>query len=326
MQYKDYYRILGVDKTADAKTIKKAYRELARRYHPDANAGDQKAEERFKEISEAYEVLSDPEKRQRYDEIGADVGADWQNFDWSSYRQGRGRWQQAGPGGVRFHYESPGYGGFSDFFRTFFGDLDPFTDTDLFWEQRGRGSAGRDTEALLELSLEEAFHGTEKEFLVHGRRLKVKVPAGMREGYKVRVPRQGGNGGAGGPAGDLYLSVRLRAHPLFKVSDKDLECTVPVTVTEAVLGGEIDIPTLKGTVSLKIPPRTQTGKVFRLRGLGMPDPGGGRPGNLMVKVQVVVPEIVTRREEELYQALAALNKENPRARLAHMVQKPERRG
>lgn len=141
MRYKDYYTILGVEKTAGTKEIKKAYRELARRYHPDANPGDKKAEERFKEISEAYEVLSDPEKRKKYDEIGADVGADWQNFDWSKYQKGRGQWREAGPGDVRFHYESPGYGGFSEFFRTFFGDMDPFTDTDLFWERRGHGGA-----------------------------------------------------------------------------------------------------------------------------------------------------------------------------------------
>ncbi|MDF9409118.1 J domain-containing protein [Pelotomaculum isophthalicicum JI] len=326
MHYKDYYSILGVEKTAGAKEIKKAYRELARRYHPDANPGDKKAEERFKEISEAYEVLSDPEKRKKYDEIGADVGTDWQNFDWSKYQKGRGQWREAGPGGVRFHYESPGYGGFSDFFRTFFGDMDPFTDTDLFWERRGRGGGGADTEALLELSLEEAFVGAEKEFLVNNRHLKVKVPPGMREGHKLRVPQQGQSGQKGGPAGDLYLSISIRQHPLFKIQDKDLECEVPVTVTEAVLGGEVDIPTLKGTVSLKIPPRTQTGRVFRLRGMGMPDPGGSNPGNLLVKVKVVIPETVTRREEELYKTLAELNKENPRARLVNMLKKPGRRG
>ncbi|MCG9968019.1 DnaJ domain-containing protein [Pelotomaculum terephthalicicum JT] len=325
MHYKDYYSILGVEKTAGVKEIKKAYRELARRFHPDANPGDKKAEERFKEISEAYEVLSDPEKRKKYDEIGADIGADWQNFDWSNYQKGRGQWREAGPGGVRFHYESPGYGGFSDFFRTFFGDMDPFTDTDLFWERRGRGRGGADTEARLELSLEEAFAGANKEFLVNGRHLKVKVPPGMREGYKLRVPQQGESMQKGGPAGDLYLSVSLRPHPLFKIKDKDLEYEVPVAVTEAVLGGEVNIPTLKGTVSLKIPPRTQTGKVFRLRGMGMPDPGGGGPGNLLVKVKVVIPETVTRREEELYKTLAELNKENPRARLFNMLKKPGRR-
>lgn len=321
MQYKDYYKILGVDKTADSKTIKKAYRELARRYHPDANPGDKKAEERFKEISEAYEVLSDPEKRKRYDEIGLE----WQNFDWSKYRQGRGNWREAGPDGVRFHFESPGYGGFSDFFKMFFGDLDPFTDTDLFWERRTASGGGADTEALLELSLEEAYSGVEKEFVVNGRRLKVKIPAGVRDGYKVRVPRQGENGRRGGPAGDLYLSISLLPHPLYQLNGKDLECEIPITVTEAVLGGQVDIPTLKGSVSLKIPPRTQNGRVFRLRGQGMPEPGGGSPGNLMVKVRIVIPETITQKEQEIFKQLAETNRENPRARLAGLIKKVERR-
>ncbi|OPX84312.1 MAG: Curved DNA-binding protein [Pelotomaculum sp. PtaB.Bin104] len=326
MQYKDYYKVLGVDKTADAKAIKKAYRGLARRYHPDANPGDKQSEERFKEISEAYEVLSDPEKRKKYDEIGSEVGADWQNFDWTKYQQTGGQWRESGPGGVRFHYERPGYGGFSDFFRTFFGDMDPFTDSDLYWERRGQARGGQDTEALLELSLEEAYAGVDKEFLVDGRHLKVKIPAGVRAGRKVRVPQQGGEGKGGKPPGDLYLAVSLQPHPLYSINEKDLSCEIPITVTEAVLGGEVDIPALKGTVSLKIPPRTQTGRVFRLRGMGMPEPGGGTPGNLMVKVKVVIPETITRQEEDLYRKLADLNKENPRAYLAKLLKRPGRRG
>lgn len=326
MQYKDYYQVLGVEKTADVKAIKKAYRGLARRYHPDANPGDKHAEERFKEISEAYEVLSDPEKRKKYDEIGSEVGADRQNFDWSKYRQHGGQWREAGPGGVRFHYESPGYEGFSDFFRAFFGDMDPFTDSDLYWERRGRARGGRDTEALLELSLEEAYAGVEKDFLVDGRHLKVKIPAGVRDGYKVRLPQQGGSSKGGSPPGDLYLAVSLQPHPLYHISEKDLSCEIPVTAAEAVLGGEVNIPALKGTVALKIPPRTQSGRVFRLRGLGLPDPGGGSPGNLMVKVKVVIPETITRPEEDLYRKLAELNKENPRAHLANFMKKPGRRG
>lgn len=322
MQYKDYYKVLGVEKTADTKAIKKAYRELARRHHPDTNPGDKQAEERFKEISEAYEVLSDPEKRKKYDELGSD----WQNFDFNKYQQGGGQWREAGPDGVRFHFESPGYGGFSDFFRMFFGDMDPYTDSDLYWERRGGGArGGADTEALLELALEEAYAGVEKEFMVNGRRLKVKIPAGVREGYKVRVPQQGENGRRGGPAGDLYLSISLRPHRLFNLNGKDLECEIPIAVTEAVLGGEVDIPTLKGSVSLKIPPRTQAGKVFRLRGLGMPEPGSGNPGNLMVKVKIVIPDTVTESEQELYKKLAELNQENPRAHLAGLIKKPERR-
>lgn len=324
MQYKDYYKTLGVEKTADAKAIKKAYRELARRHHPDANPGDKQAEERFKEISEAYEALSDPEKRKKYDELGSD----WQNFDYSKYQRGGGQRREAGPDGVRFDFDSSGYGNFSDFFRTFFGDMDPYTDSDLYWERRGgaRGVArgGADTEALLELTLEEAYAGVEKEFMVNGRHLKVKIPAGVREGYRVRVPQQGENGRRGGPAGDLYLSITLQPHPLFQLKEKDLECEIPITVTEAVLGGEVDIPTMKGQASLKIPPRTQAGRVFRLRGMGMPEPGGGSSGNLMVKVKIVIPETVTGDEQELYKKLGELNQENPRAHLAALVR--SRRG
>ena len=326
MQYKDYYKILGVDKSTEAKKIKKAYRELARKYHPDTNPGDKTSEEKFKEVSEAYEVLSDPEKRKRYDELG-ELGADWQNgdfqnVDWSKFGGGQAG-RRPGAGGYRVHFEGPGYGGFSDFFKTFFGDLDPFTDSDFYAERRGAPPAvGQNTEALVELTLEEAHFGVEKEYLVNNRHLKVKIPPGVREGQKVRVARQGGSGRGGGPAGDLYLTVHLKPHPLFKLDGKDLECEVPVTVTEAVLGAEVTIPSFKGKVSLKIPPRTQSGRVFRLRGLGLADPGGGSPGNLMAKVKIVIPETISEPEIELYQKLAGVSAEDPRRNLAGMIKKP----
>lgn len=320
MQYKDYYKILGVDKNTGAKQIKKAYRELARKYHPDTNPGDKTAEEKFKEVSEAYEVLSDPEKRKRYDELG-ELGANGQNVDWSEFGGQTGR--RAGSGGYRVHFDSTGYGGFSDFFKTFFGDLDPFTDSDFYAERRGAPPAvGQNTEALVELTLEEAYFGVEKEYLVNNRHLKVKIPPGVREGQKVRVARQGGSGRGGAPAGDLYLAVGLKPHPLFKVEGKNLECEVPVTVTEAVLGAEVTIPSFKGTVSLKIPPRTQSGKVFRLRGLGLADPGGGDPGNLLAKVKIEIPAAITEEELALYQKLAGMATEDPRRRLAGMIKKP----
>lgn len=328
MQYKDYYKVLGVDKNADPKKIKKAYRELARKHHPDANPGDSTAEEKFKEVSEAYEVLSDPEKRKRYDELGQ-LGADWQNVDWQNIdwsKFGGQASRKTGPGGFRVRYESPGYGGFSDFFNMFFGDLDPFTDSDFYAERRGAPpTVGRNTEAIVELTLEEAYHGVEKEFLVNGRHLKVKIPPGVRDGNKVRVARQGGSGRRGGPAGDLYLAVKLKPHTLFKVTGNDLECEVPITDTEAVLGGEIDIPSLKGPVTLKIPPRTQGGRIFRLRGLGLPDAGGGETGNLMVRVIIVIPEKISEEGLELYNKLAGTVRENPRRRLPEMIKKPEGR-
>ncbi len=325
MQFKDYYKILGVDKDADIKTIKKAYRELARRYHPDANPGNREAEEKFKEISEAYEVLSDPEKRKRYDELGSN----WENYDFSRFAGGFGRWQEAGPGGFRVSFESPHYGGFSDFFKMFFGDLDPFTDAGFFWGKRWSSGTGFETErgasarawpvsgveAPLELTLEEAYAGVEKEILADGRRLKVKIPPGVRDGYKVRLRR-----GSGPAGGDIYLVVKLKEHPLFKVLDGgDLECEVPLFPHEAVLGASVEIPSLKGPVTLKIPPATQSGKVFRLRGLGLPSPGGGSPGNLLVKVKVVIPESPTPEEKELYRKLAAQSRVDPRQNLFKLV-------
>jgi DnaJ-class molecular chaperone len=312
MEYKDYYKILGVDKSADDKAIKQAYRRLARKHHPDVSKAKGTAE-RFKEINEAYAVLSDPEKRKRYDSLGPD----WQ------------RYAQAGAGpfeGFRVHFGGRGgdpgdLGGFSDFFRTIFGDLggggDLFTD---FGQEFRRGrtagpARGEDIEASLEVTLEEAYHGSRKSLDLDGRRLEVKIPAGVDTGSRVRVTGGGTSGHAGGGRGDLYLMVTVRPHPFFERKGDELHLELPLTVAEAALGAEVMVPTFKGTVSMKIPPETSSGKTFRLPGYGMPRLKGTGSGDQYVKVKVVLPTGLTDRERRLFEELKQLRADNPRAHL-----------
>ncbi|MBI2554067.1 MAG: DnaJ domain-containing protein [Candidatus Rokubacteria bacterium] len=297
MEYKDYYKILG------DQTIKQAYRRLARKHHPDVSKAKGSAD-RFKEINEAYEVLSDPEKRKRYDSLGS---------DWQRYAQAG-----SGPfGGFRVHFEGtdPGdLGGFSDFFRTIFGDLgvregDPFAEFRKEGRRPGfRSARGGDTQAAVEVSLEEAFGGSTRTFTVDGRRLEVKIPAGVDTGSRVRVPGVGN--------GDLYLTVTVRSHPLFERKGDDLYLEVPLTIAEAALGTEVRVPTLKGDVTMKIPPETSSGKTFRLPAYGMPHLKGGGAGDQYVKIKVVVPSGLTAREKALLEELRRLRPENPRAHMA----------
>ena len=339
VEYRDYYKILGVDRKADDKTIKSAYRKLARKYHPDVNKGK---DERFKEISEAYEVLSDPEKRRRYDTLGP---------DWQRYAQ---QTPGGGPGGGfrTEHFEDAG--DFSDFFRTIFGDLGGaragggrgrgpgFRVEDLFGDAsrvgRGRGS---DVQAAVEISLDEAFHGTRKTFTLEGqepcptcrgagnvggkpcetcggggwqrtqRQLDVRIPAGVRTGQRVRVSGEGGEGGAG--RGDLYLEVTVAAHPQFERKGDDILLELPITAPEAALGASVEVPTLKGKVSMKIPPATSSGRTFRLRTYGMPKAKNAGAGDQLVKVKIVMPSSLGEEETKLYQQLKALRTDNPRA-------------
>jgi len=297
MEYKDYYKILGVPRDADDRTIKQAYRRLARKHHPDVSKAKGSAD-RFKEINEAYEVLSDSEKRKRYDSLGPD----WQ------------RYAQAGTGpsqGFRVH----DLGGFSDFFRTIFGDLgvreeDPFAELRRGEGRRGagfRGAGGEDTQAAVEVSLEDAFSGSRRAFTVDGRRLEVKIPAGVDTGSHIRVPGVGN--------GDLYLSVTVRPHPLFERKGDDLYLELPLTVAEAALGTEVRVPTLKGHVSMKIPAEASSGKTFRLPGYGMPHLKGGGTGDQYVKIKVVLPSGLTAREKALFEELGRLRPENPRAKM-----------
>ncbi len=296
MEYKDYYKVLGVARDADDRTIKQAYRRLARKHHPDVSRAKGSAD-RFKEINEAYEVLSDSEKRQRYDSLGPD----WQ------------RYAQAGTGPFQ-GFSVHDLGGFSDFFRTIFGDLG-VRGGDVFTEFRGarrRGpgfqpARGEDAEAAVEVSLEDAFSGSRRTFTVDGRRLEVKIPAGVDTGSRVRVP--------GGSNGDLYLGVTVRPHPLFERKGDDLYLELPLTVAEAALGTEVRVPTLKGHVSMKIPPETSGGKTFRLPGYGMPRLKGGGTGDQYVKIKVVLPSGLTAREKALFEELGRLRPENPRPHL-----------
>jgi molecular chaperone DnaJ/curved DNA-binding protein len=347
LDFKDYYRILGVDKSADESAIKRAYRRLARKYHPDLNKSKGSAE-RFKEINEAHEVLSDPEKRRRYDALGP---------DWQKYAQaGSGRGTGPFPGGFRVEYQGNlgDVGGFSEFFRTIFGDLGGGRrggPSDVFDEVRARaggsGAAarGQDVQAALEISLEEAFHGTRRAFSFEldepcvscagaghtegrpcptcggrgwqqvRRDLDVKIPAGVKTGSRVRVAGEGGGGTRGAGRGDLYLTVSVASHPLFARHGDDIHVEIPVTAPEAALGASIDVPTLRGKVSMRIPAGTGSGRTFRLRGYGMPRLKGGGAGDQLVRIKVVVPADLTPRERDLYGELARLRTDNPRAYL-----------
>ncbi len=312
MEYKDYYKILGVGKKASDTEIKKAYRKLARKYHPDVNPGDPDAEEHFKEINEAHEVLSDPEKRKKYDQLGASwrqyqrTGADAGGFDW-------GQWY-AQPGGGRVHVEYAdlgdlfgGGGGFSDFFSAIFGGMGRGGGGSWGVGGQPRTGPGQDYEQEVEVTLEEAFSGTTRVLEKDGRRLEVKIPAGVATGSKVRMRGEGGQGVGGGTKGDLYLRVRVLPHRSLERKGNDLHCEVPVDLYTAILGGEVRVPTLKGGAMLRIPPETQSGKTFRLKGQGMPllkDPQ--KRGDLYAKVMVKVPENLSERERELFTELSAM--------------------
>jgi curved DNA-binding protein len=300
MDYKDYYKVLGVDKNASAKDIKAAYRKLARKYHPDVNAGDPGAEARFKEVNEAHEVLGDPEKRKKYDQLGSN----WEAFS-------RGGAPGGFPGGFRVEYQDlgGGGGGFSDFFRTFFGGGGGFGGGGF----EGFGEAGEvferpgDAEGEVTLTLPEVLAGTTREvaFEERGqtRRVEVKIPPGVHEGSRVRVAGAGG-AGSRGRRGNLYLKVRIAADPRFERKGDDLATVVRVPVTTAVLGGEAEVPTLEGTVEIKIPPGTPVGRSFRLKGKGLPRLGKtGLRGDLLASLAVALPGTLSKRQKELFEEL-----------------------
>ncbi len=320
MEYRDYYAILGVDRNASQEEIKKAYRKLAQKYHPDKNPGDKAAEEKFKDINEAYEVLSDPEKRKKYDRLGQQwqqwqqMGYDPNAFDWSQWFSGGG---PGGRGGVHVEYVSPedlgdlfgGLGGFSDFFEQIFGGMGRRSAGFDFGRAGARGRTtqrrGQDYEQEVEITLEEAYSGTSRRLRrPDGSTVEVKIPAGAKEGSKVRFR---GLGGPGNPPGDLFLRIHIHPHSRFRIEGSDLYTEVPVDVYTAVLGGEVLVPTPDGrTVRLKIPPHTQNGRKFRLRGKGMPKGKGGGHGDLYAVVDVRLPERLTPEEKELWEKLARL--------------------
>ena len=314
MEYKDYYKILGVDKNASEKEIKKAFRRLARECHPDVNPDDAKAEERFKEINEAHEVLSDQEKRRKYDQLGADwqrwqqTGGGQGDFDW-------GRWTAGRPGErVHVRYGTPEdlqdlFGGdspFSDFFSQIFGGMGGSPGAGGFQRQI-RPQRGQNFEQPVEITLLEAYSGTTRILQKEDQRLEIKIPAGAKTGTRVRMSGHGGQGVGGAQAGDLYLRVRVVPDPRFEREESDLHTTVPVDLYTMVLGGEVRVPTMTGEVVLTIPAGTQSGRTFRLRGKGMPrlrQPD--QHGDIYAKVEVRLPSRLTPQQQELFEELQKL--------------------
>ena len=318
VKYKDYYELLGVTRDATKEEISKAFKKLARKYHPDLNPDDTSAEEKFKEINEAYEVLKDPEKRKLYDSLGPNwqQGQDFQpppGFDnmHFEFRTGGG-----GPGGM-------GGGGFdfSDFFETIFGGGGGFQTSGMGggFQQggpyggfggRAQAQRGADAEASIQLTLEEALAGGARPISLQvpgpggmsTKTLNVTIPAGVKEGQRIRLSGQGNPGFGGGPAGDLYLKVGFAPHPRFKVEDANIVLDLPLAPWEAALGATVSVPTLEGAVEMKIPPGTSSGKKLRLRGKGL-GPAGKR-GDMLVRVMVQVPPSASEDEKELWDRLA----------------------
>ncbi len=325
MAGKDYYSILGVNRNASEREIKQAYRKLARQYHPDVNPGDKSAEAKFKQINEAYEVLSDKEKRGKYDQFGdqwpyADqfAQAHQQRTPFGDFGQG---------GGVRFHFSEGDIGSlFDEIFRG--------TRTGTF-SRRAQPRRGRDIESPVEVTLEEAYHGASRIIsleveepcsgcrgtgliqnmpcsacqgsgvVTRVKRLEVKIPPGVRNGSRVRIAGRGQTG-YGGASGDLYLVVSVKPYPLIERKGDNLHVAVAVPLTVAVLGGEVKVPTLKGKLALKIPPETQNGRIFRLAGQGMPHLGNSACGDLLAKVNIVLPTKLSPQEKELFEQLKRL--------------------
>ncbi len=321
MKYRDYYQTLGVPRTASADEIKKAYRKLARKYHPDVNRNSG-AEERFKELSEAYEVLGDAGKRARYDALGA---------DWRGGQDFRPPPGQGAPFEFRFRRGGDARAGrmpptaFSDFFESLFGGGFEADAESEGWpgEASGWAMRGDDHEAAIDVSLEESFNGGRKTVSLQtatmapdGRirrgvkTLTVTIPRGVIDGQRVRLRGQGGEGPGGGDAGDLYLRVRLLPHPVYRVAGHDLEMDLAVTPWEAALGARVEMETLGGKATVVLPPGTQSGQRLRIRGQGLPE--GNRHGDLYARIQVKVPPRLTRRERELFQSLARESAFRPR--------------
>jgi curved DNA-binding protein len=320
--FKDYYSILGVSKTASPDDIKQAFRKLARKYHPDVNPGNKQAEAQFKEINEAYEVLSDPDKRKKYDQFGqywkqasngfpsGGFGADMGNFDFSQYgsfdefiNELLGRFGGATPRGGRQTYSyrtstgPSGFGGFNDF---------GFQDVNT--------APTQDSEATITLTFAEAFQGVQKHLNLGSEVIDVRIPSGARTGSRLRVRGKGPVSPFNQQRGDLYLNVQLQPHSFFQFEGDNLVCEVPITPDEAVLGASIEVPTPDGTVNVKLPAGVNSGQSLRLRGKGWPQPRGGR-GDQLVKVTIVPPKDLSSQEREYYEKLRAMRTFNPRSHL-----------
>ncbi|MBD2666258.1 chaperone DnaJ protein [Richelia sinica FACHB-800] len=321
--FKDYYAILGISKTASPEDIKQAFRKLARKYHPDVNPGNKQAEAKFKEVNEAYEVLSDPDKRKKYDQFGqywkqvgegfpGGAGVDMGGFDFSQYgsfddfvNELLGRFGGGAPRGGRQGYSyrtstgkpPGGFGGFND-----------------YGFQDSSSVAGQDTEATITLTFAEAFAGVQKRFSLGNETLDVRIPAGSKTGTRLRVRGKGQFNPMTQQRGDLYLKVELQPHSFFQIEGDNLVCEVPITPDEAALGASIDVPTPDGSVNVKLPAGVRSGQSLRLRGKGWPVAKGGR-GDQFVKVAIVPPKDLSQQEREYYEKLRAIRTYNPRSHL-----------
>ena len=304
MEYKDYYKVLGVNKDATPEDIKKAYRKLAKKYHPDKTKGDKASEEKFKEATEAYEVLKDPEKRKKYEQLGSDWKRYEQNggsggFDWTQYA---GR---PGGGGQSFQFENMedifgGGGGFSDFFNTIFGGGHAGRQSG----RSSRASKGQDYRSEMNISLEDAFHGTTGILNVNGQKLRIKIQPGVKDGQTLRLKGKGGVGVGGGSHGDIFIKIKIDKHPAFERKENDLHTDLPIDLYAAVLGGKIALQTLQGTVNINVAPETGTDKVLRLKGKGMPVYGkSGQHGDLYVKLKIKTPVNLSKEEVKLFKKL-----------------------
>jgi curved DNA-binding protein len=312
MEFKDYYKILGVDKNATQEEIKKAYRKLALKYHPDRNPGDKAAEEKFKEITEAHEVLSDPEKRKKYDQLGAN----WKYYQNMNANQAHDWFGgNFGGGGRTYHFSVGdfddlfgGLGGFSDFFKSFFGGGGfASSETDFGTYARGRNGSrkGQDYETTLNITLAEALTGTKRQIVVDGRKINVKINPGITDGQKLRVRNQGGEGINGGERGDLYLKIHIIADPFFERKGDDLYYTLDVDIFSAVTGTTKTIKTLDGKkIAVKIPPRTDSSKILRIKGMGMPKANNiGARGDLFIRLNFTVPENISKEDLDIIKRL-----------------------
>lgn len=322
MVARDFYEALGVSRDAGQEEIQRAYRTLARKYHPDMNK-DPGAEERFKEVSEAYQVLSDPELRRRYDAFGPDFRQVPEGVDpdtWRRARSGAGRRASSGGRDVWVGTGGPGFGtGFGSGFGQDF-DID-----DLLGEMFGRTAGharrqpmrGADQEAEIELTVEDAYRGGQRSLTVGSRTLQVNIPAGVTDGQRIRLAGQGGPGAGNGPAGDLYLVVRLAPHDRYRVNGRDLVVDLPLAPWEAALGTIAAIDTPGGQAKVKVPPGTSSGRRLRLRGQGLPHPHG-QAGDLYAEARIVVPETIGEAERRLFSELAAVSTFDPR----HTTRRP----
>lgn len=301
MAFIDYYQILGIDKNASQDSIKKAYRKLARKYHPDLNPNDKVAAEKFKQVNEANEVLSDPEKRKKYDQYGEN----WKHGE--EYEQARrAQQQQYQSGGGQFYSQADfGEGDFSDFFEQMFGGAAGAGFGHRASGGRSRQYKGQDFNAEVEITLHEAYTTHQRTFTINDKNVRITIPAGIADGQKIRLKGYGAPGVNGGPAGDLYITFKISGDTQFKRLDNDLYTNVNIDLYTAVLGGEVTVDTMDGKVKLKVKPGTQNGTKTRLKGKGFPVyKKEGQFGDLIVTYNVLIPVNLTEQQKELFKQLA----------------------